>query len=125
MGGTNHAVTYNLNSGVTTIGVQNAVNALISAGVSEISKTNNFNLKVTPNPVINELSYSYSIGKASNVNVEVFTLTGELMFTTTSMNQNAGEYNLTIGENLKLENGMYILKMTSDSKIETINFIVE
>ena len=47
------------------------------------------------------------------------------MFTTTSMNQNAGEYNLTIGENLKLENGMYILKMTSDSKIETINFIVE
>ncbi len=126
MGGSNHAVTYNQNSGVTTAGVKSAVDALLaSASVSEISKTNNFNLKVTPNPVVKELNYSYSLDKSSSVNVEVFSVTGELMYTTTSMNQNAGDYNLTIGEDLKLVNGMYILKMTSDSKIETINFIVE
>lgn len=126
MGGTDHAVTYNLNSGVTTLGVQAAVDALLlNAGISENAESNAFNLKVTPNPVVKDFQLSYSLDKLSSVKAEIFSATGQLVYNTEELNQTTGDHKMNIGENVKLEKGVYILKITTDSKTETINFVVE
>lgn len=126
MGGTDHAVTYNLNSGVSTLGVQNAVNALLlSAGISEDAEASKFNLKVTPNPVIKDFQISYTLDAASSAKAEIFSSTGQLVYSNTEINQPAGEYKINIGENLSVEKGIYILKLTTDSTSKSIHFVIE
>ncbi len=126
MGGTDHAVTYNLNSGVSTLGVQNAVNALLlSAGISEDLESADFNLKVTPNPVITDFQISYTLDAPSSVTAEIFSTTGQLVYSHNELNQPAGEYKMNVGENSKVEKGIYILKLTTDSKSKTIHFVIE
>lgn len=126
LGGANHSVVYNQNSGVTTSGIQSVINnLLVSASIQEIENTNNFNIKVIPNPVKENVSIEYSLDNASSVQIEIFSLSGELMYKTKENNQVSGNHKFTIEENSKLDNGVYILKLTTSSKTESINFIVE
>lgn len=127
LGGANHGIAYNQNSGVTTSGVQSVINNLLASSVSinEIENTNNFNLKVMPNPVKGNTSIEYTLDNASSVQLEIFSVTGELVYETKENNQVSGNHKLTIEENSKLNNGMYILKLTTSSKTESINFVVE
>ena len=126
MGGTDHAVTYNLNSGVSTLGVQNAVNALLlSAGISEDLEAADFNLKVTPNPVINDFQISYTLDAPSSVTAEIFSTTGQLVYSHAEIKQPAGQYKINIGEKFSAEKGIYILKLTTDSTSKSIHFVIE
>lgn len=125
LGGINHSIAYNQNSGVTTSGVQSVINnLLVSANVNEIENTNNFNVKVIPNPVKGNTSIEYTLDNASTVQIEIFSVTGELVYETKENNQVSGNHKLTIEENSKLDNGMYLLKLTTNSKTESINFVV-
>lgn len=125
LGGTDHSVAYNLNSGVTTSGVQAAIDNLLSeAGVSEFTLVNNFGMKVSPNPVKNDFQIEYSLVNPSSVQIQIFSLTGELVYESINENQASGNHQLTINENT-MENGMYILKINAENKSESINFVVE
>lgn len=126
MGGVDHAVTYNLNSGVTTLGVQNAVNSLLlSSGISENEALHVVKLQVSPNPTTNDFQISYFLDKPTTVKFEVFSLIGESIYNSSDINQISGNHKLKINEDIKLESGSFFLKMTTNSKTETIIFVVE
>lgn len=125
LGGADHSIAYNLNSGVTTSGVQNAIDNLLSvASLTENHNLNEFKMMVTPNPVTTNFQIDYYLNNSSSIHVEIFSLTGELVFESKIENQDSGKHQLTIDENNKLENGMYILMLRSEGKSESINFIV-
>lgn len=126
LGGVNHDIAYNQNSGVTTSSVQSVINNLLaSASVNEIESTNNFNVKVIPNPVKGNASIEYTLDNTSSVQLEIFSVIGELVYETKENNQVSGNHKLTIEESSKLINGIYILKLTTNNKTESINFVIE
>lgn len=126
LGGTNHGVAYNQNSGVTTSGIQTVINNLLaSASVNEDKNSKISNMKVIPNPVKGNLNIEYNLDNTTSVQIEIFSVTGELVFETKDNNQIPGNHKLTIDDNIKLDNGMYIFKLTTNSETEAINFIVE
>lgn len=126
LGGTNHAVLSNQNSGVTTSGIQQTINLfLASAGNEEINSTNGLKAKAFPNPSKNDVNIEYSLDKTSNVQIEIYSIKGELVFQSKEINKEAGNHKFVLSDDEKIENGMYVFKITSDSKTETINFIVE
>jgi hypothetical protein len=124
MGGADHAIVYNQNSGVTTNGVTAAINGLLSAGVSEMITKNDFNMQVVPNPVVNDFKINYTLPQSSNVKLEIFSLTGESVFVKNEENQIQGVHSLNVEESIDLKKGMYVVKLTTDTKTETINFTV-
>lgn len=126
LGGTNHAVASNQNSGVTTSGIQQKIDLLLaSAGTNKIKNTIGLKAKAVPNPSMNDVNIEYSLDKTSNVQIEIFSVKGELVFQSKEINKESGNHKFEIGDDKKLENGMYVCKITSDSKSETINFVIE
>lgn len=126
LGGTDHAIVYNQNSGVTTSGVQNAVNGLLaSADLSVIKPSGNFDMKVIPNPASKDFHFEYNLEKSSDVVIEIFSLTGQLVYSQSESNQAEGNHTLNIGDKLNLEKGTYLLKLTTDSKSESISIMIE
>ena len=71
LGGANHGIVYNKNSGVSTVGVQNAINGLLSLSTPVINEIGSLNLKVIPNPVVSDFQIDYSLEKNSDVNTNV------------------------------------------------------
>ena len=125
LGGANHEIVYNQNSGVSTIGVQTAINGLLSLGAPVINETGSLNLKVIPNPVVSDFQIDYSIEKNSDVLIELFSLAGEALLQVTEKNQSSGNHSISLANKISLKNGMYVIKFTTYNHSQSINFIVE
>ena len=125
LGGANHGIVYNQNSGVSTIGVQTAINGLLSLGTPAINEIGSLHLKVIPNPVVSDFQIEYSIEKNSDVLIELFSLAGEALFQVKETNQSIGNHSINLSNKVSLKNGMYVIKFTTDNHSQSINFIVE
>ena len=125
LGGANHGIVYNQNSGVSTIGVQTAINGLLSLGTPAINEIGSLHLKVIPNPVVSDFQIDYSIEKNSDVLIELFSLAGESLLQVTEKNQSIGNHSINLTNKISLKNGMYVIKFTTDNHSQSINFIVE
>lgn len=125
LGGANHGIVYNQNSGVSTIGVQTAINGLLSLGTPVINEIGSLNLKVIPNPVVSDFQIDYSIEKNTDVLIELFSLAGESLFQAKEENQSSGNHSINLANKISLKNGMYVIKLTTDNHSQSINFIVE
>ena len=124
LGGTDHAVVYNQNSGVTTNNVTAAINGLIAAGIEDVKEGKLFNMQVIPNPVVNDFKFNYTLDKTSTVKIEIFALTGSLVYDENEENQIQGAQSTSISDNGNLKKGMYILKLTTESRSESIQFTI-
>ena len=125
LGGANHGIVYNQNSGVSTVGVQTAINGLLSLGTPLINEIGSLNLKVIPNPVVSDFQINYSIEKNTDVLIELFSLAGESLFQVIEKNQSSGNHSINLANKISLKNGMYVIKLTTDNHSQSINFIVE
>jgi len=125
LGGANHGIVYNKNSGVSTIGVQNAINGLLSLSTPVINEIGSLNLKVIPNPVVSDFQIDYSLEKNSDVLIELFSLAGESLLQVNEKNQSSGNHSISLANKISLKNGMYVIKFTTDKHSQSINFIVE
>ena len=126
IGGADHGIVYNANSGVTTQAVQTAIDGVLaSAGLSNKQEATNFEMKVIPNPASSDFSFEYSLEKTSSVKIELVSLTGQVVYTQSEENQVAGEHKLNFGDKVNLEKGTYILTLVTDSKSESMNVVIE
>ena len=83
---------------------------------------NYFNLSVFPNPSTDSRMLQFNLDQASNVNIELYSLTGQLLDVLYTGNTAAGEQ--TIEWNSALSPGMYILKFRSEGKVETEKVLI-
>ncbi len=80
------------------------------------------NLIVYPNPVTSYGNIAFNLNSDSDVNVQVFDLSGKLITTVTKQNLSAGDQIITIGAN-ELPNGTYIVRLTAGEMVKTTKFI--
>lgn len=125
LGGTDHAIAYNQNSGVTTSNVQQAINSLLSAGINEVPLKSTFELSVVPNPVFDKFNVNYTLKNPSKVTLELFTSEGKFVMSKIIQIQQSGNYSEKFEDVGELQNGVYILKLQTDEFTESIKFIVE
>lgn len=125
MGGSNHSIVYNKNSGVSTSGVQAAINSLLSASVNEIKENTPFSLKAIPNPGNGVFNLEYSVQNNSDVVIELFTVSGKLIKMIEEKNVQSGSHSVLFDSSNNLETGSYFVKVTSNNETQTINVIVE
>lgn len=80
-------------------------------------------LSCNPNPVNSDAHIQYAIEKGANVNVEVYSNKGQLLFSYDQGNQAAGQYEIKINSD-KLSNGTYYCSIISNGNRITKKMIV-
>jgi hypothetical protein len=127
MGGSDHHIYYNqLNGSGDGTAITNAINTALAAstaGVSEVTNTAG-ELKVFPNPAMNNIAVSYSLNQSTNVSAEVFDIIGNRMGAKLPEQQMSGGHKVTVPINGNLANGLYLLKLTAGSNVQVVKFTV-
>ena len=92
------------------------VSEAVASGISEVEANTNaltvINLK-------NALQLSYNAQSVATVNVELYTLNGTLVSTTSFEQQNAGAVNLNVDVKEGLNTGIYIVKVQQGTQVLT------
>ncbi|MBN1187969.1 MAG: T9SS type A sorting domain-containing protein [Bacteroidales bacterium] len=88
-----------------------------STGDIEIKvNTRNIPLSLSPNPVSDEMNILFSLAKAGKVEIEVYNLSGIMLYKTEKLCCQAGPQSETINiDELNLPQGIYFMKLSSDS----------
>ena len=106
-GGTNGDIIYTTSYAVTEA---------VASGISEVEANTNaltvINLK-------NALQISYNAQSVATANVELYTLNGTLVSTTSFEQQNAGAVNLNVDVKEGLNTGIYIVKVQQGTQVLT------
>lgn len=77
---------------------------------------------IYPNPMQEQGTIAFELEKASNVNVQIFSLSGQLVREINETNLSSGQNNIEFGA-ADLPKGTYIVKLVAGDKIETSKFI--
>ncbi len=125
LGGANHTIFYNQNSGVTTSNVQAAIDAaLLVAGINEDKNaTKIFN--VFPNPTVDKLGFEYYVSEKKNIKIQICDIYGKIIIEEIPENGsivagvNKREINI---ENL--DSGIYFLQIKTDTGYKVKKFVV-
>lgn len=124
MGGSNHSVTYNLNSGVTQTGVQNAISDLLaSLSASELTTETNGEAIVVPNPVNGDFTVEYQMENVQLETIEIVNALGQVVYTTEHKAVGTGVQTVKFGSEIKLEKGLYTVRISNSSETQTTNFV--
>jgi hypothetical protein len=91
-------------------------------GVNTITKSA-FDFRVYPNPMSDMGTISYTISGPSTVNASIVDITGKQIAMLKDENEQAGDYNVTIGKTLS--SGMYFAKVNVNGTTYTKKFVVE
>ncbi|MEO6239800.1 MAG: T9SS type A sorting domain-containing protein [Bacteroidia bacterium] len=79
------------------------------------TKYNSFDFNLYPNPVSSNATIEYSLDNASEVSVEIYTLSGQLVATVFEGHQGAGSYK-AIYEPNGITNGIYLCRVTANDQ---------
>ena len=77
---------------------------------------------IYPNPLVEQGTIAFSLESASNVTVQIFNLSGQLVKEMNETNASPGQNNFTFGA-ADLSKGTYIVRLTAGDKVETTKFI--
>lgn len=125
LGGSNHTIAYNLNSGVTQSGVQNAISDLLaSLSTSEITTESKGEAIVVPNPVNGDFTVEYQMVNVQLETIEIVNATGQVVYTTEHKAVGTGVQTVKFSAELKLEKGLYTVRISNPSEKQTTNFVV-
>jgi len=82
-------------------------------------------LNISPNPFISTTTISYSLSKASNVQAEIYDITGRDVGKLIEEKQIAGNYKIIFNTgNYKLGKGIYLLRLTTDNQEEAKRIMI-
>lgn len=80
---------------------------------------------IYPNPTDGKSTISYSLAEQNTVNINIYDISGRLVRTVYSGEQQPGEYNLTVTDEAHpLAPGTYMVQMMVDDKLSTRKFVV-
>jgi hypothetical protein len=119
LGGANHTVYYNVNgsSNISMSGIQSAItNALGTVGINKNAAAP-LQVKLSPNPVSNELTISFNAKEKATV--EVYSMLGQKVKTIESNMADEVKMNTET-----MPNGAYFVKITNGKNTETLKFII-
>lgn len=126
LGGADHAIVYNQNSGVTTANVQGAINSLLTADVNNVTQEETLlSLKVVPNPASEIFYLNYSLQTPSKVSIGIYTADGRFVQSLELKEKPVGNYSQEFLIDDEFANGMFIIKVKTDHLSESIKFIME
>lgn len=125
VGGTDHKIFLNIKDGSNNeIPITNAINEAINpTGINE-SNENPENLQVYPNPVNNNLNYSYALSKAGDVKISIVNIFGVTVKSISLPKQAAGIYTGSVGLDASVSNGIYFLQLNTGGVNNTKHFSV-
>ncbi|MCD4732460.1 MAG: peptidylprolyl isomerase [Bacteroidales bacterium] len=92
--------------------------------ISEQSVTNNFDLTIAPNPVLDEASILFSIPEEwkGNLKIEIYNTQGEIVYKQSLRINKPGDQILKLGLQ-GLPQGLYVIKLVADNKYSSQKFI--
>ncbi|WP_177180971.1 T9SS type A sorting domain-containing protein [Parapedobacter koreensis] len=73
-------------------------------------------VKVFPNPIVDQISLSYRLGKQSSVSIKVMDALGNEVMTLFSQELDAGPQSHVFETNNKLTNGFYFIRVSAGSE---------
>ena len=81
--------------------------------VTTIATTTNsaYALSVYPNPFSDKINITYHLNETATVYIKLMDVTGRIIYTSSSQNQNAGTHSLEINQTTNLATGIYLLEM--------------
>jgi Secretion system C-terminal sorting domain len=79
-------------------------------------------INIYPNPMVDQGNLAFSLDNSSNVTIQVFNLSGQLVQEINQTNVSAGQNVISFGVS-SLSNGTYIVRLTAGDKVETSKFI--
>ena len=125
IGGTNHHIFYNQKNGSNDgTAITNAITqALATVGVSRVANSNN-ELKLFPNPAKNKITINYFLEQAAAVSVEIYNVIGVKVKATIPLKQFPGQNSIVVNFENKLPNGIYMLRLNTESASQTIKFTI-
>ena len=86
--------------------------------VTNIATTNNvYALSVYPNPFTDKINITYQLNETATIYVKLMDVTGRIIYTSSSQNQNAGTHSLEINETTNLAKGVYLLEMNVGGEV--------
>lgn len=80
-------------------------------------------VSVMPNPVVDIAQLSYSVASNTDVEFEIYDLTGKMVKQINVNNQIAGKHQLSIDAN-EFKSGAYLIRMTANGQQSTTKFMV-
>lgn len=126
IGGSNHTIAYNLNTGVTQSGVTNAINDLLETmNVEDLVNENSFKMFVSPNPVMDDFRIEFTSYDMEEIILEIINLSGEILFSKSELSSGTGAQSTYFNSDFQLAKGSYILRITHGQSIQMTNFIVQ
>ena len=93
------------------------------ADVPETPAVAETTISMYPNPVRNEATVSFELGNASDVNYQVFDITGRMVMSQSMGNFVQGKHEVKISVS-DLASGAYVLRVNAGAKSNTIKFMV-
>lgn len=122
----NHHVFYNADNSVNATQLQSAINEAITAtitGVEEMPFADFSNIKIYPNPSSTDVNVDFWLDQPGNIQAEVFDLTGKEMTAPIFKHFHPGNNSFNF-ETSNLDNGMYFLKLSTDTQSKMMKFTV-
>jgi len=119
-GGSSHSIFYNVNGSVVGTELQTAISSALNANSIEESGAITSEISLFPNPANAFLHLSFSLAKQSVVNIEMYNILGEKVYSNTDK-FNKGINKLDIATN-KLNNGIYFVRISDTIGSKTIKY---
>lgn len=125
VGGADHEIFFNVKDGFNNeVPITNAINQAINpTGVSETNKVSD-NLTLYPNPVADNLTVSYKVNRATDVEISVINIFGTVVKSISIPGQIAGRYTMCLDIDKCLSNGVYFLKLDAGAISKTHKFTI-
>jgi len=126
LGGADHTIYYNQNdSHITFPGAQSAISDALSAPLAvEQSVSNKFEILTYPNPVNNVLNVLYTKNQSTSINFTIVDVLGKVVLLIEENTSSSTEKLIKSINVSALNNGNYFLKISSESVVESMPFVV-
>jgi len=126
LGGASHTIYYNENNAQPTfIGAQSAISDALSAPLAvEQSVSNEFEISTYPNPVNNVLNVLYTKNQSTSINFTIVDVLGKVVLKAEDNSSSSTEKLIKSINVSTLNNGNYFLKISSESVVESMPFVV-
>ena len=95
-----------------------------AAGIKDVSYTS-FYFSVYPNPMAGRGTLTYTLKAPATVNATIVDITGKEIAVLKEEKEQAGTYNIDLGDKKVLPAGMYFARVTVDGETYTKKFVVE
>ena len=91
-----------------------------SYNLAQVQSSNDEFLTIFPNPGSGEFTLNYDIGKETSVSLEVFSVSGQLLM----QDHISGLSNQKTLDLSQFPNGIYLLKIKTDTKVMTKKIVI-